>query len=112
MFIITSIYLLSIYYIPHALPKYLLILTSMQLSSYNYSHCTEEEFCRRSKTLNDLPKIAQPLKGREGNQVQICQAPKPVGFCLLVHAASYGGSVASGVWLSFIPKMEGTASLN
>lgn len=63
-----------------------LILMSMRLSS-NYSHCTDEEFCQRSKKLSDLPKTTQPLIDREGNQVQICQAPNPVS-CLLFHAAS------------------------
>lgn len=63
-----------------------LILMSTHLSSF-YSHCTDEEFCQGSKKLNDLPKITQPLRGRERNQVQICQAPKSA-FCLLFHLAS------------------------
>lgn len=85
-----------VYHNPHLFIEHLLyskcftqislIVMSMQLSSYYYSHCTDEEFCQGSKKLNDLAKITQLFRDREGNQVQVCQAPKPV-FCLLVHPA-------------------------
>lgn len=51
----------------------------------------------RKLKLNDLPKITELLRDREGNQLQICQALKHT-FCPLFNLAS-AVVMALEVWL-------------